>query len=196
MSDKVKFDPGIGYFVVDFNNFINDVYSQLMSFRTIHQKRARFKLYSNKIITNIKNNIAFYLGCLLWAYYIKKVNADNPKEIEGNVFLNMTEEEKNNYDYMIQVNFMENYFDSYERDFLYYTGQETKIPEIWKQILSLYIEFLEKNKGFINTRTTADIILPDSLKNKEISEDINSIIKEAIEKKDLNLLLNIENIVL
>ncbi len=196
MSDKVKFDPGIGYFVVDFNNFINDVYSQLMSFRTIHQKRARFKLYSNKIITNIKNNIAFYLGCLLWAYYIKKVNADNQKEIEGNVFLNMTEEEKNNYDYMIQVNFMENYFDSYERDFLYYTGQETKIPEIWKQILSLYIEFLEKNKGFINTRTTADIILPDSLKNKEISEDINSIIKEAIEKKDLNLLLNIENIVL
>ncbi|HIS87879.1 TPA: hypothetical protein IAA87_00430 [Candidatus Avigastranaerophilus faecigallinarum] len=196
MSDKVKFDPGIGYFVVDFNNFINDVYSQLMSFRTIHQKRARFKLYSNKIITNIKNNIAFYLGCLLWAYYIKKVNADNPKEIEGNVFLNMTEEEKNNYDYMIQVNFMENYFDSYERDFLYYTGQETKIPEIWKQILSLYIEFLEKNKGFINTRTTADIILPDSLKNKEISEDINTIIKEAIEKKDLNLLLNIENIVL
>ena len=196
MSDKVKFDPGIGYFVVDFNNFINDVYSQLMSFRTIHQKRARFKLYSNKIITNIKNNIAFYLGCLLWAYYIKKVNADNPKEIEGNVFLNMTEEEKNNYDYMIQVNFMENYFDSYERDFLYYTGQETKISEIWKQILSLYIEFLEKNKGFINTRTTADIILPDSLKNKEISEDINTIIKEAIEKKDLNLLLNIENIVL
>lgn len=196
MSDKVKFDPGIGYFVVDFNNFINDVYSQLMSFRTIHQKRARFKLYSNKIITNIKNNIAFYLGCLLWAYYIKKVNADNPKEIEGNVFLNMTEEEKNNYDYMIQVNFMENYFDSYERDFLYYTGQETKIPEIWKQILSLYIEFLEKNKGFINTRTTADIILPDALKNKEISEDINTIIKEAIEKKDLNLLLNIENIVL
>lgn len=196
MSDKVKFDPGIGYFVVDFNNFINDVYSQLMSFRTIHQKRARFKLYSNKIITNIKNNIAFYLGCLLWAYYIKKVNADNPKEIEGNVFLNMTDEEKNNYDYMIQVNFMENYFDSYERDFLYYTGQETKIPEIWKQILSLYIEFLEKNKGFINTRTTADIILPDALKNKEISEDINTIIKEAIEKKDLNLLLNIENIAL
>ncbi len=196
MSDKVKFDPGIGYFVVDFNNFINDVYSQLMSFRTIHQKRARFKLYSNKIITNIKNNIAFYLGCLLWAYYIKKVNADNPKEIEGNVFLNMTEEEKNNYDYMIQVNFMENYFDSYERDFLYYTGQETKIPEEWKSILALYIEFLEKNKGFINTKTTEDIILPDLLSNKKISEDINTIIQDTIEKKDLNLLLNIENIVL
>lgn len=196
MSDKVKFDPGIGNFVIDFNNFINDVYSQLMSFRTIHQKRARFKLYSNKIITNMKNNIAFYLGCLLWAYHIKNVNADNPKEIEGNIFLNLTEEEKNNYDYMIQVNFMENYFDSYERDFLYYTGQETKIPEEWKSILALYVEFLEKNKGFINTKTTEDIILPDLLSNKKISEDINTIIQDTIEKKDLNLLLNMANIVL
>ena len=196
MSDKVKFDPGIGNFVIDFNNFINDVYSQLMSFRTIHQKRARFKLYSNKIITNMKNNIAFYLGCLLWAYHIKNVNADNPKEIEGNIFLNLTEEEKNNYDYMIQVNFMENYFDSYERDFLYYTGKETKIPKEWKSILALYIEFLEKNKGFINTRTTEDIILPDLLSNKKISEDINTIIQDTIEKKDLNLLLNMANIVL
>lgn len=196
MSDKVKFDPGIGNFVIDFNNFINDVYSQLMSFRTIHQKRARFKLYSNKIITNMKNNIAFYLGCLLWAYHIKNVNADNPKEIEGNIFLNLTEEEKNNYDYMIQVNFMENYFDSYERDFLYYTGQVTKIPEEWKSILALYIEFLERNKGFINTKTTEDIILPDLLSNKKISEDINTIIQDTIEKKDLNLLLNMANIVL
>ena len=196
MSDKVKFDPGIGNFVIDFNNFINDIYSQLMSFRTIHQKRARFKLYSNKIITNMKNNIAFYLGCLLWAYHIKNVNADNPKEIEGNIFLNLTEEEKNNYDYMIQVNFMENYFDSYERDFLYYTGQETKIPEEWKSILALYIEFLERNKGFINTKTTEDIILPDLLSNKKISEDINTIIQDTIEKKDLNLLLNMANIVL
>ena len=196
MSDKVKFDPGLGNLVIDFNNFINDVYSQLMSFRTIHQKRARFKLYSNKIITNMKNNIAFYLGCLLWAYHIKNVNADNPKEIEDNIFLNLTEEEKNNYDYMIQVNFMENYFDSYERDFLYYTGQETKIPEEWKSILALYIEFLEKNKGFINTKTTEDIILPDLLSNKKISEDINTIIQDTIEKKDLNLLLNMANIVL
>ena len=97
---------------------------------------------------------------------------------------------------MIQVNFMENYFDSYERDFLYYTGQETKIPEEWKSILALYIEFLERNKGFINTKTTEDIILPDLLSNKKISEDINTIIQDTIEKKDLNLLLNMANIVL
>lgn len=196
MTNTVKFDPGIGDLVVDFNNFINDVYSQLMNFRTIHQKRARFKLYSNKIKLYMQNNIAFYFGCLLWAYFISNENVSSPKDLEGNLFLNLSEEQKDEYDYMIQVNFLENYFDCYERDTLYYTGQKSEIPEDWKNILSMYSEFLEKNNGFINTKTTSDIVLPEKLKNKEIKADINSIIQEAIEKKDLNILLNISNIVL
>ena len=196
MTNTVKFDPGIGDFVIDFNNFINDVYSQLMSFRTIHQKRARFKLYSNKIKSYMQNNIAFYFGCLLWAYYISNENIQTPKLIEGNAFLNLTEEQKNEYDYMIQVNFLENYFDCYERDILYYTGQKVEIPQEWKNILSIYGEFLEKNSGFINTKMTSDIVLPEKFKNIKINQDINSIIQETIDKKDLSILLNISNIVL
>ena len=119
MVDTVKFDPGMGELVVDFNEFINGVYSQLMSFRTIHQKRARFKLYVNKIEKAMENNIAFYYGCLLWAYYLVKENQNSPKDIVGNVFLNMTQEQKDEYDYLIQVNFMENYFESFERDVNY-----------------------------------------------------------------------------
>ncbi len=196
MVNTVKFDPGIGDLVLDFNNFINEFYSQLMNFKTIRQKQARFKLYSDKIKSYMQNNIAFYFGCLLWAYYIKNENTDTPKEIEGNIFLNLSEEDKENYDYLIQVNFMENYFESYERDILYYTGQKIKITEEWKTILSLYSEFLEKNKGFAYTKTTADIILPEKLTNTKISADINKIIQEAIDKRDLNILLNISNIVL
>lgn len=191
MSENVKFDPGIGDLAVDFNNYINGVYSGLMNLRTIHQKRAKFKLYTAKIENYMKNNIAFYLGCLLWAYYIKNENKTGPKNIEGNVFLYLTEEQKNDYDFMIQVNFLENYFDSFERDCLYYTGKKYLIPDEWKQILALYSEFLEKNNGFINTKTTDDIVLPDKLKDKNIDTDINKLINEAIEKKDLTLLLNI-----
>lgn len=191
MTDSVKFDPGIGDLVIDFNNYINDVYSGLMNLKTIHQKRARFKIYASKIESYIKNNIAFYLGCLLWAYYIHNTNLSEPKNIDGNAFLYLTEEQKNDYDFMIQVNFLDNYFDSYERDCLYYTGKKYIIPEEWKQILSLYSEFLEKNNGFINTKTTADIILPEKLKEKNIDADINKLINEAIDKKDLTLLLNI-----
>ena len=62
MVDTVKFDPGMGEFVLDFNNFVNDVYSQLMNLKTIHQKRARFKLYVSKIERYMKNNISFSLN--------------------------------------------------------------------------------------------------------------------------------------
>ena len=106
MVNTVKFDPGMGPLVVDFNEFVNNVYSQLMSFRTIHQKRSRFKIYSSKIEKYMANNIAFYFGCLLWAYYLVNENLNAPKEIVGNVFLNMSDEDKENYDYLIQVNFM------------------------------------------------------------------------------------------
>lgn len=192
MVDTVKFDPGMGELVVDFNEFINGVYSQLMSFRTIHQKRARFKLYVNKIEKYIENNISFYFGCLLWAYYIKNSNAGSPKEIVGNVFLNMTQEQKEEYDYLIQVNFMENYFESFERDVLYYTGQKKLIPDSWKKILALYSEFLTLNEGFVNTKSTADIKLPELFKNIDISIDIQKVIDKAIQDKSLETLLTLD----
>lgn len=196
MADTVKFDPGLGNLVIDFNEFINNFYSKLMSLTTIHQKRTHFKLFASKIEKNLKNNIDFYLGCLLWAYYIKEDNIKSPKEITGNVFYNMNEEQKENYDYMIQVNFIENYFDSFERDMLYYTGKKYKIPEQWKLIVSLYSKFLELNKGFTNTKTTDDIILPDGLKEIKFTKnlpDIKEILQKAIEIKDLSHLSKIGN---
>ena len=196
MADIVKFDPGIGELTVDFNEFINNVYSQLMSFPQLNQKRTRFRLYANKITKYLKNNIAFYLGCLLWAYNIKKENENSPKEIVGNVFLGLTEEQKEDYDYMIQVNFMENYFDNYERDFQYYTGKKTEIPELYRTILEMYGEFLELNKGFVGTKTTKDLVLPAKLDDKKFDFDIKQKINEAIEKKDLEILLNIDNLAL
>lgn len=192
MAKTVKFDPGMGEFVLNFNEFVNDVYSQLMSFRTIHQKRARFKLYTAKIERYMKNNIAFYLGCLLWAYYIVNENKNDPKELVGNVFLNMSEEEKAEYDYMIQVNFMENYFECFERDVLYYTGKKVAIPEQWKKILSLYSEFLTLNNGFVATKTTNDIVLPEMLKNMKTDKDVSKLIDNAISTKSLEVLLDTE----
>lgn len=192
MADTVKFDPGMGQLVVDFNDFVNGVYSQLMAFKTIHQKRARFKLYAAKIEKYMANNIAFYCGCLLWAYYIVNSNQNSPKEITGNVFLNMSDEQKDEYDYLIQVNFMENYFDSFERDMLYYTGQKKFVPEQWKKILSLYSEFLTLNEGFVNTKCTSDLKLPELLKNMKINEDIKELIDKAIADNSLESLLKLE----
>lgn len=191
MTNTVKFDPGIGELVLDFNNYINDVYSKLMNLYSPHQKRAHFKLYESKILNYIQNNIAFYMGCLLWAYYIS--NSDTPAKIEGNPFLNMTDEQKEEYDFALQVNFMENYFDSFERDTAYYTGKKTSIPDQWKKILSLYSEFLELNKGFVNTKITSDIKIPANIKNLNLVQ-IKNLIDKVLKEKDLTLFLNNKNI--
>ncbi len=188
MKNSVKFDPGIGELVVDFNDFVNNVYAQMMSFKTIHQKKARFKLYSSKIERYMKNNISFYAGCLLWGYHIYYSNENSPKEIIGNPMLNLTEEQKQDYDYMIQINFMENYFDSYERDVLYYTGKNYKIPANWRKILSLYSEFIELNNGFTNLKKTSDIKLPPSLGKIKFSFDVEELINKAINEKNIELL--------
>ena len=197
MTDSVKFDPGIGELVIDFNNYINDIYSKLLNLHSIHQKKAHFKIYVNKIYNAIENNIAFYKGCLLWAYYIKCSNNLNPKEIDGNFFLNLTQEQKDEYDYMLQVNFLENYFDSFERDTAYYLGKKMVIPDSWRKILSLYSDFLSKNNGFVNTKLTSDIILPDEI--SELKYDlsaVNMLIEKAINLKDLSLFLKDEKIVI
>ena len=93
MTETIAFDPGIGKLVVDFNDFLNKVYSQLYVSHTIHAKKAKFKLYSGKIYKYMRNNIAFYMGCLLWAYYIVKENNNTPKTIDGNIFSNLTEKQ-------------------------------------------------------------------------------------------------------
>ena len=190
--ETVKFDPGMGEFAENFNEYINDLYSQLLSLGSIAKKRIKFKMSSPKIERMMKNNLGFYNGCLLWAYYIYNENVSSPKEISENYFLYLSKEQLENYDYMCQINFMDNYFDSYERDLLYYTGKKFETPEQWRKITEAYSEFLELNKGFSTAKYTSDIKLPEVLQNKKIDVDIKAAIDNAIEKKDLTLLLSVD----
>ncbi len=190
MNLTVKFDPGMGEYFENFNEYINNLYSQLLSITSISKKRIKFKMSLSKIDKMMKNNLGFYTGCLLWAYYIYNNNISSPKEIEGNYFY-LKPDEQAHKDFECQINFMENYFDSYERDVLYYTGQKVKIPESWRTVLSQYNEFLKLNKCFVETKYTSDIILPEPLKNIKTDTDINKLINEAITKKDLSLLLSV-----
>ncbi len=189
MVATVKFDPGIGELVIDFNEYVNSVYSQMMNFKTINQKKARFNLHVNKIEKHMEDMVAFYYGCLLWAYYITTL----PKcDIVGNPFLGMSEEQKENYDYLIQVNFLENYFDSFERDVLYYTGKKKQISAKWREILCLYSEFLTLNKGFTNAKSNTDIYLPEKLKDLKININLKETIEKAISEQSLSSLLNVD----
>jgi len=190
MTETAAFDPGIGALCTDFNTFINEVYSKLMDFHSISQKRAAFRLFDRKIYNALENNIAFFYGCLLWAYYLKKEKPD--ADITGNVFLNMTHKEAEEYDYLMPVSFIENYFDSYERDTHYYTGKKTLIPDEWKRILSLYTEFLELNKGFVNTKNVKDLSIPSGLKFAAAPDKIKGAVNEALDSRNLSCLMNIK----
>ena len=163
----------------------------MMSFRTINQKRARFKMFASKIERYMQNNINFYTGCLLWAYYLVNSNLDSPKDIEGNFAQNLTEEQIKEYDYMLHVNFLENYFDSFERDMLYYAGKKYIIPKRWKNVLSLYGEFLELNKGFTNLKKTSDLILPEKLAQINFDCDILTLVNNAVKENNLELFSSI-----
>lgn len=188
MTETVLFDPGIGELVIDFNEYINDVYSKLNALKTPHQKRANFKLYFPKIKNAIENNIAFYIGCLIWAQLIKK--DEKEKEIIGNVFLNIPEEMLKDYDFLVQINFMQDYLKALIRDYSFYTGQKFNIPQLWFDILNLYSEFLSLNKGFIKTKTTKDLILPELITNLEFKENTENLIKKVISEKNLKLLID------
>ncbi len=194
MADTVEFDPGIGCLAVNFHDYINEVYSNILNLHSPHQKRMNFKLYQNNIQKYMENNIAFYLACLLWAYYIYYSNVKNPKEIAGNYFLNLTPEQIEQYDYSMQVNFLDNYFDSFERDSAYYGGKKILIPQQWRKILTAYSDFLELNKGFVSTKTTADLKLPENISNLKLElSEINDIINSVIKEKDLNIVFRINN---
>lgn len=192
MNDSVEFDPGIGQLVYDLNDLLNRAYTQINSSVSIHTKKTKFKLYSTKIFNCIRNNIAFYLGCLLWAYFLVKENNNSPKLINGNAFLGIKEEQLDDYDFLYQINLLENYLEKYKKDYLFFIGKRIDIPKVWTEILSLYKEFIEINKGFINTRRTSDIILPKRLDELKITFDIKEKIEESIENKNLEILLNID----
>lgn len=193
MSDNsVKFDTGIGSLVFDLFDFAQYFYSQLLQIRSKYEQNTFFFSNSIKIKKYIKNNISFYLGCLLWAYYIHNENIKSPKEIENNVFLNLSNEEIEEYDYLSQVTFLKEFFNQFEKDVLRYTKKKYEIPYRWKEILNLYSEFLTLNKGFINTKTTADIKLPDKIQNLNINININEYIQKAINENNLDLLLELD----
>jgi hypothetical protein len=102
----------------------------------------------------------------------------------------MPQELKEEFDYMIQVNFLENYFECFERDTLYYNGKKQEIASEWKLILSLYMEFLEINNGFLSTKMTSDIKLPEKINKLGKCDELNKIIEKAISEKNLEIILN------
>lgn len=193
MSDnKVLFDPGFAPLVEHFSSNIEICNQILLSLNSLHQKKFKFKILCPQILNLIENNVAFYYGCLLWAFYIVNKNNTSSAEILNNPFSSISEKEIENLNYSQEIDFIISYFATFERDSKYYTGKSANIDKSWIEILNTYKEFLELNKGFVKVQSTDDIVLPKSLLNMEFDLSLYDQIMDTINNKNIKNLLNIK----
>ncbi len=188
---KVKFDPGFAPLVEHFSSNMELCSQILLSIKPLHQKKFKYKVLHQQIIQILKNNVAFYYGCLIWAFSLTQEFKESPMEIEGNAFLNLTDEEIDNYDFFEEIDFITNYLTLLEKDEKYYLGKSTPLPELWIKILNCYKEFVRLNNGFTKVSKTSDIKLPETFSNIEYKAEYKNLVLNSIESKSIESLLNI-----
>ena len=178
-KDNVQFDPGFIQHMSAFEPNIQYVYNSLNSCRNFNQKKMQFKMFYPKIQSLLKNYLGFYLGCILWAVYIKSL-AEKP--IAGNLCYGGDFSETETLE---EVDFIKSYIEQLKKDAKYYLGQNFSIDEESIKVLDAYREFLKLNEGFVKVQTTADVKLPASLKSvdeadlKEILVGIEQVIENG-----------------
>lgn len=146
-----------------------------------------------KIKDMILQNVSFYLGCLLWASYIKNIKNAN---VINNPCLDTEYNEENSIEEPLYlIDFIETNLD---KDAKYYINKRYEKDERFINVLKTYIEFLKLNGGFTKLKTTDEIVLPSNIKSLDENKmsEIKSKIDEAIDKKKLSVLFDVYSLIL
>ncbi len=179
---KILFDPGYAPLVIDSIGAVGYTYYMFSASKNVRLKKINFPSVFKKIESLLKKNVAFYLGCLLWASYISNFK---DMEIEGNKLLG---EETTEEEYTGEISFLIELVETgLNRDCKYYLAKPYVPDEKYLSVLKAYKEFLIINNGFVDCSNTSQIKLPDLIKKpdeKELNE-INNKIQEAIKNKDI-----------
>ena len=176
---SVLFDPGYAKYTTILSIQLEYIYQNINKFKNLGQRKMQFKLYYQKILHMVNNNVAFCLGSLLWAAYIKSLGNE---EINNNPCLGDT---YNKEEAVEEIDFSKNYFEQLKKDAKYYLGLDYEINQQYIKILDIYREFLILNEAFVNTKTTDDIKLPATIKTPENPEKINEKIQEVVKTGNL-----------
>ena len=178
-KDGAQFDPGFVQHISAFVPNIEYAYQSLNRYSNFGMKKQQFKMLLPKIKKLIENYTGFYMGCMLWASYIK--NLDNTRILNNFGFGTDYNEEET----LAEVNFIIHYLEQLKKDVKYYTGQNYSVDIDTINILNAYGDFLKINQGFTKTEMTSDIVLPDNFKNIGKDEEILAKIEEVIETGNL-----------
>lgn len=184
MTDNKKgvaFDPGFSPYILAFQGTVDYLYTDINRFKNFSQKKIKFLQYHKKILEVFYNNIGFYVGCLMWAVYLK---TQPEQEILSNPCLGGKYIEEEN---ISDTRFMFNFAELFPKDMKYYLGQSFEFTPQIIQLIKTYEEFLILNKGFTETKLNSEIVLPASVKTDEV-DLFKTLIEESINKRDLALL--------
>lgn len=172
---KMEFDPGFAPYILAFQGTVQYLYTNINRFKNLSQKKTKFMQYHKKILDIFYNNVGFYVGCLMWAVYLK---AQNEGEILSNHCYGTKYDENEN---VSDTQYMLKFVELFPKDMKYYLGKDFSFePDIIK-LVKTYEEFLVLNKGFTETKLNSDLILP-----KAIKTDNADIYKTFIDKSIAN----------
>ena len=142
----------------------------------------KFMQYYKKVLQIFDNNLGFYVGCLMWAAYIK---TQPQQEILSNHCLGKEYNEEEN---VSETRFMLQFVELFPKDMKYFLAQNYSFDETTIKLLKTYEEFLTLNKGFVESKYNTDIKLPEAVKT-ENAENYKEIIEKVLKTEDLSNLL-------
>ena len=185
----LEFDPGFAPFILAFIGTVEYLYLDINKFKNLSQRKMKFRQYYKKFLELFYNNLGFYVGCLMWAAYIK---TQPEQEILNNPCLGgVYSEDENTSD----VDFMIRFLELFPKDMKYFLGENYEINPQDMEILEMYKEFLTINKGFVNSKTNSDILLPQGMKTDN-AESFKDKIEEIIKGEDLSKFVEIRDLIL
>ena len=185
MATKLKgieFDPGFGPHILAFRGTVEYLYMDINRFKNFSQKKMKFMQYHKKFIDMLNNNLGFYVGCLMWAAYIK---TQPQQEILSNHCYGMEYNEESN---ISDTRFMAGSVELFPKDMKYFLNQNYAFDENISKLIEIYEEFLVINKGFVESKYNTDIQLPASVKTEK-AEEYKTQIDGVLKTKDLSKLL-------
>lgn len=170
---KAVFDPGFYTCLTSFPSNIELLYSELNSVKNFAQKKTQFLITYKRVIDLINAHTGFYVGCMLWGTYLKSLGSE---KIEHNPFENQEYDRELS---LSEINYMFDFIKKLDRDTKYYMGKPLKFDENKMHVLQTYVEFIDKNEGFVKVDTTDKIQLVGKL--SDISKEEIDKIEEKIQ---------------
>ena len=188
MAEGLEFDPGFAPYILSFQGTVNYLYADINRFKNFTQRKMKFRQYYKKILEVFYNNVGFYIGCLMWAAYIKT-------QPEQGILNNHCYGRKYNEEENTETDYMIKFIKLFPKDIKYFAGEIFEFDENIIRIADAYKEFLIINKGFVDSVFNTDIELPMYI-NTQGAIDFKDKIDKVLETGDLSKLMEYKDIIL